>query len=311
MDIKQFTSVILIGLLIVIIKKLTNCITNVMSHNYLSTSKHNSTSEMGILNESIFLTTELYENNTTLKYNVLSWIDDNVTASLEIWNSTEIENTMLTSEEITNYTRLGKKKLNEALKILDSGVWTFVRRTTDGDSIFIRRLPDGHNVFRLTGVINIPVDQLFYILHNGLEDYPKWNPSFLECKVLKILNHHTDISYQVTAAGIHGYVASRDFVTLRYWTKIDNNYLSGTYSVDYKDAPEDLDYTRGEHGPGCWELRPLKSNPSQTEFRWLLNTRLNGWLPQLVVDNAFKKFMEKYMVFLRQYCTNVKKKEQM
>lgn len=63
---------------------------------------------------------------------------------------------------------------------------------------------------------------------------------------------------------------------------------------------------RGHSGPGCWELRPLSSSPEKTEFRWLLNTKLNGWIPLYIADKAFKKFMAKYMSFLRAYCEKVK-----
>lgn len=49
-----------------------------------------------------------------------------------------------------NYTKLGIEKLEEALAILNSGVWNFYKRTIDGDSIYTRKLPDGHTVLRLT-----------------------------------------------------------------------------------------------------------------------------------------------------------------
>lgn len=220
--------------------------------------------------------------------------------------STETNTTNNTGTMEIDYVQKGREMLETATKILNTGEWVFERRTEEGDSLFSRQLDNGDIVYRLTAVIDLPAHDLMVILYHDLEDYPKWNPTLLECRVLQKIDETTDISYQVTAPGARGCVASRDFVTLRHWTMKDNTYIAASASIDYPGSPVNNDYIRGQSGPGCWEFRPLSSSPEKTEFRWLLNTKLNGWIPLYIADKAFKKFMAKYMSFLRVYCQKVK-----
>uniref|UniRef100_A0A1B6JLK7 START domain-containing protein n=1 Tax=Homalodisca liturata TaxID=320908 RepID=A0A1B6JLK7_9HEMI len=224
------------------------------------------------------------------------------------YENTRKNNSQLTNstDEDVDYVSMGEQLLSDATTILDTGIWNFQRETEDGDQIFSRQLNNGNMVYRLTGVVNMPAENLLVIIYDGLGDYAKWNPSFIECRVLEKINDDTDISYTVSASGARGYVASRDFVSLRHWVLRDKTYIAASKSIDFPGAPSNPDYIRGLNGPGCMELRPLSSDPDKTEFRWLLNTKLNGWIPSYIADKAYKRFMTKYMVFLREYCKKIK-----
>ncbi|XP_054280716.1 steroidogenic acute regulatory protein, mitochondrial [Macrosteles quadrilineatus] len=233
--------------------------------------------------------------------------DTEVSLVLDESNRNYSMSTNLTEDDL-DYDKMGQEMLTEATTILDTGIWDFERRTEDGDAIFSRQLDNGNMVYRLTGIVDMPPQDLLVIIWDGLPDYPKWNPSLLECRVLEKINDQTDISYTVSAPGARGYVASRDFVSLRHWELRHNTYIAASKSIDFSRAPSNPEYIRGKNGPGCMELRPLSSDPSKTEFRWLLNTKLNGWIPSYIADKAYKKFMTKYMIFLREYCKIIKQR---
>lgn len=66
-----------------------------------------------------------------------------------------------------------------------------------------------------------------------MEKIPKWNPTVLESKILKKIDKYTDITYQVSAPGGGGLVASRDFVNLRCWKVIKNGNI---FDEDLEDS---------------------------------------------------------------------------
>ncbi|PSN51012.1 Steroidogenic acute regulatory-like protein [Blattella germanica] len=48
-------------------------------------------------------------------------------------------------------------------------------------------------------------------------------------------------------------------------------------------------------------MKPIPGDPNRCVFQWLLNTRLNGWLPQYVVDAALATTMFDYLTHIRKY----------
>lgn len=73
--------------------------------------------------------------------------------------------------------------------------------------------------------MHFPAKQLLLKLFYDVEKIPKWNPTIRESKILKKIDKHTDITYQVSAPGPGGLVASRDFVNLRCWKMIKNGHI--------------------------------------------------------------------------------------
>lgn len=68
----------------------------------------------------------------------------------------------------------------------------------------------------------------------------------LESKILKKIDEHTDITYQVSAPGGGGLVASRDFVNLRCWKVVKNGHISNDDSRDGSDTQLDVSHARSQ-----------------------------------------------------------------
>ncbi|PSN51009.1 hypothetical protein C0J52_07443 [Blattella germanica] len=95
-----------------------------------------------------------------------------------------------------------------------------------------------------------------------------------------MLDDSTDVIYQVTAPAAGGLVSTRDFVSARHYSVRDGCFWSGGASVVHPDAPSSDKHVRGENGPGCMVARPIPGVADRCIFQWVINTRLNGWLPQ-------------------------------
>jgi len=89
-------------------------------------------------------------------------------------------------------------------------------------SKFLRK---NHKIFRITATIEIPPQLLYDELNHNIENVPKWNPTLLECRTLKVLNEKAAVSYQVAAEGGGGIVSARDFVNIRYCDIVDGVYI--------------------------------------------------------------------------------------
>ena len=46
-------------------------------------------------------------------------------------------------------------------------------------------------------------------------------------------------------------------------------------------------------------MKPIPGEENSCAFQWLLNTNLNGWLPQYVVDSAFTTVMLDFLGHLK------------
>lgn len=84
------------------------------------------------------------------------------------------------------------------------------------------------------------LDELFY----KVDGLAQWNPSVLESHKIQPIDEHTDITYQVSADGGAGMVASRDFVTLRHWSLIDDAYVIACMATEHPSMPKSEKYIR-------------------------------------------------------------------
>lgn len=87
------------------------------------------------------------------------------------------------------------------------------------------------------------LDELFY----KIESLPKWNSSVLESVKIQPIDEYTDITYQISTDGGAGLVASRDFVTLRYWTLVNECYVIASTGVEHPSLPKNEKYIRYSH----------------------------------------------------------------
>lgn len=200
-----------------------------------------------------------------------------------------------------DYSRRGRDILDSAWSLINCPDWQLEKATPEGDTVHSKSIPKGPKVFRLTAKVHLPAKLLLNQLFDHIEEMPSWNPTVIESERLEIIDNQTDITYQVSAAGGGGVVTSRDFVVLRHWEYKDNAYVSASASVVYPKKPQSKQYIRGENHPGCWVMKPIPGEENWCSFQWLLNTNLNGWLPQYVVDSAFTNVMLEFLVHLRTY----------
>lgn len=84
------------------------------------------------------------------------------------------------------------------------------------------------------------LDELFY----KIENLPKWNPAVLESLKVQPIDEYTDITYQISTDGGAGLVSSRDFVTLRYWTLVNDCYMIACTGVEHPSVPKNDKYIR-------------------------------------------------------------------
>lgn len=204
-----------------------------------------------------------------------------------------------TKNQVQYYRKHALEILNSAWTLLNSPDWQLEKETQEGDAVHSKTVSKGPKVFRLTAKIHLPASLLLSKLFDHIEEMPSWNPTVIESQRLEVLDSQTDITYQVSAAGGGGVVASRDFVVLRHWEIRENTYVSAGASIEYPNKPSTKQYIRGVNLPGCWAMEPVQGDDNWCIFRWLLNTNLNGWLPQYVVDSAFTNVMLEFLEHLR------------
>lgn len=203
--------------------------------------------------------------------------------------------------DISNYVSGGKSRLllEEAWDILNNDKWVLESSTPQGDQIYTQKLPKGEKVFKLLGVVDAPLNLLIEVLYKRLEDFPIWNPTVKESKVLQKVNLYSDIIYQMSAEAGKGLVSSRDFVMLRHLAEKEGFHVISSSSIRDCYYPCKKNIVRGESGPGCWAFKSVAA--FETEVRWLLNTNIRGWLPQYAVDSALTTVMADNMINLRKH----------
>jgi len=195
---------------------------------------------------------------------------------------------------------------NEAWKTLNSDGWKEEKRSPEGDVVHSKFIGRTHKIFKVTGTVEMPPQLLYEELNKYSEKMPSWNPTVTECRMLKIIDEKTSISYQVAAEGGGGMVKSRDFVNLRHCDVRDNIYICSGQSIVFSDMPAQKGLIRGENGPGCWVMRPIANEPNRLVFQWLLDTNLKGWIPQSIIDTALTFVMFDYLRHIRNYALVLK-----
>ncbi|CAB0014788.1 unnamed protein product [Nesidiocoris tenuis] len=62
-------------------------------------------------------------------------------------------------------------------------------------------------------------------------------------------------------------------------------------------------FIRGDVGPSCWVIKPLGHKLCEVE--WLLNTKINGWIPLKAVESTLSSVMVETIAHLRNHCASV------
>ncbi|XP_033110701.1 stAR-related lipid transfer protein 3-like [Anneissia japonica] len=163
-------------------------------------------------------------------------------------------------------------------------------------------------VYKLEGIIEASVQEIFKVMWEGIDDTLKWNTTVIECRLLHSISSTADIVYSVAAEGAGGVVASRDFVSVRTYQIEGSVYRCASKSVEYPEMEPVKKYVRGENGPGGWIAEPLDGNPNISKFTWILNSDLKFmvWTPQTVLDTALSVVVMNIFFGLREHIKSLK-----
>lgn len=169
--------------------------------------------------------------------------------------------------------------------------WTLNREEKDNITVSSRNFDGVGKVFKIEAVIDVTSSLLNQVFWINIDSQPSWNASVKECKILRQVNKFTDIIYSVAAEAGGGVISSRDFVSLRRRKRKGPLTLLCNVSIESPLMPSNASFVRGYNGPGGWILRDIPGEPNKTEFIWLLNTKLGGWLPQKLVETSLAGVM--------------------
>lgn len=120
-------------------------------------------------------------------------------------------------EQDDEFKRMGIECVRKAYVLLESTDWKLEKVTSKGDTIQSCTKDKVGKIYKLTGKVHYPAKKLLQELYYKIEEVPKWNPTLLESKIIRKIDSHTDITYQVSIGGGGGVVKCRDFVNLRCW----------------------------------------------------------------------------------------------
>lgn len=159
-------------------------------------------------------------------------------------------------------------------------------KVKDGIVVESRVIPRGKKIYRLKGSLDAKAEDVFNLIVLHPENATKWGGNVTYSCVVRHIDEHTDIVYNSTGVAGGGMVASRDFVNLRRWEKRGDVFLSCNVAVEVDEMPPKEEHVRGTNGPGGWAMREAEGNPNRTEYVWVFDVDLKGWLPQSVIDTA-------------------------
>ncbi|GJQ76612.1 hypothetical protein Trydic_g15474 [Trypoxylus dichotomus] len=148
------------------------------------------------------------------------------TGSVHRFGEQSSRSTHLTSEQVQTYKNIATKTLIDAWTLLNDENWQTVKQQFNGDVVSSLVLPnENRKIYKLSAFVNTKprflLDELFY----RVENMPKWDTALVESRKLESIDDHTDITYQISAKAAGGLVASRDFISLRVWSRIETCFL--------------------------------------------------------------------------------------
>lgn len=190
------------------------------------------------------------------------------------------------SQQDREYIQKGKETMEITWKLMGLNDGWKSEKVKDGIVVESRVIPSGKKIYRLKDSLDAKAEDVFNLVILHPEDAPKWGGNVTFSCVVRQIDDHTDIVYNSTGEAGGGMVSSRDFVNLRRWEKRGDVYVSCNVAVECEEMPPKKEHIRGTNGPGGWAIREAEGNPNRTEYVWLFDVDLKGWLPQSVIDAA-------------------------
>lgn len=204
-------------------------------------------------------------------------------------NEREGAENLALSQEDQEYIQKGKETMEitwERMRFNDG--WK-KEKVKDGVVVESKVIPlpaGGKKIYRLKGSLDAKAEEVFNLVVRHPEDAQKWGGNITDSFVVRQIDENTDIVYNSVGEAGGGVVSSRDFVNLRRWEKRGDVFVSCNVGVECDEMPPKKEHVRAANGPGGWAMQEAEGNPSRTEYVWLFDVDLKGWLPQSVIDAA-------------------------
>lgn len=84
------------------------------------------------------------------------------------------------------YKQMGLECVRTAYDLLESDSWKLEKTTNKGDTIHSCQVDQLGKVYKVTGIIDFPAEKLLRELFYKIEDMPKWNPSIIVSKIMRV-----------------------------------------------------------------------------------------------------------------------------
>ncbi|CAF0882877.1 unnamed protein product [Adineta ricciae] len=200
-----------------------------------------------------------------------------------------------------DYNKQADEIIDEIWKIFkDETGWSDESKSKDGcDVVVSKSFPKWGKVFRLTGTVPGPRSLLMKMLYEQQEDFPKWSPSVIDCRILQVLHDNLYITYQLTSEQAQGFIAKRDFVNLTIRRFIDDTVILAAQACMHSEMPPKDNHVRAENGPTAYIIEEI--DEATCKFTWILNVNLKGWIPQYIINATLASIQLELLESLRKY----------
>lgn len=81
---------------------------------------------------------------------------------------------------------MGLECVKRSYDILEKSEWTIAKKTSMDDTIQYTKHPKIGKIYRLTGKVHYPAKKLLEEIFYNIEGMPKWNPTLLESRIVKV-----------------------------------------------------------------------------------------------------------------------------
>lgn len=148
------------------------------------------------------------------------------------------------------------------------------------------------------------LQDLFKILYDGLPGSATWNKGVIHCEVVEKITTNLDVVYSIGRDGAGGLIKSRDFLSLRYWSRNKDMYYICSRDINDPVRPTSDKYSRGFNGPCGFVFFPAADG--QVKLTYVVNVDLKmPFVPQKIINSSLVEvvhdFHKSLKVKLSQY----------
>jgi len=162
--------------------------------------------------------------------------------------------------------------------------WT-TESNSGGIAVFSRAQRKASNrLFLSESHYSCSLEAMYSILYDGLATSPAWNKGVLHCEVIERVTPNLDIVYSVGRDGAAGLIKSRDFLSLRYWSRNKDMYYICSRDINDPVKPPTDKYSRGFNGPCGFVFFPAVDG--SVKLTYVVNVDLKmAFVPQSVINS--------------------------